>query len=294
MFVSSNNMKFIPDSMDSAFHGGLPQQFNQIKNKRFGDWEIPPWELFIFKDKRLGSGSFSDVYLAKWRETYVVAKVIRSSSINLKKHLIDREIDTMTKMHHPNVVQFLGYIEDPLILVMEYIPRGDLAGCIDKLWMSSKISIAKDILRGLVYIHNRHPRSLVHRDIKATNILLTKSKVAKIADFGLSKFYTMGNVFSRENLVELDTAETEVTKEVGTRRYMAPEILLGNYEYTFRSDIYSCGIVFYELFEGTKYEPSKSFMWARCPKKIRHIIKEHMANPDPDARLTAETIIKMF
>ena len=52
----------------------------------------------------------------------------------------------------------------------------------------NKISIMKDILKGIAYIHNRRPYSLIHRDIKPTNILLTNSKVAKITDFGLSKF----------------------------------------------------------------------------------------------------------
>ena len=54
----------------------IPEQYIGLKNKKFYGWEIAPWEIFIFKDKLLGEGSFAKVYLAKWRETLVVAKVI--------------------------------------------------------------------------------------------------------------------------------------------------------------------------------------------------------------------------
>ena len=120
-----------------------------------------------------------------------------------KKELVLREFNTMTKLHHPNIVQFLGYIDNPFIIVMEYIPKGDLLTNIPKLSKSQKMNIMKDILKGLVYIHNRKPFSLIHRDIKPTNILLTNSKVAKITDFGLSKFYCLEKINSHENLVQL-------------------------------------------------------------------------------------------
>ena len=161
----------------------------------------------------------------------------------------------MTKLHHPNIVQFLGYIDNPFIIVMEYIPKGDLLTNIPKLSKSQKINIMKDILKGLVYIHNRKPFSLIHRDIKPTNILLTNSKVAKITDFGLSKFYCLEKINSHENLVQLGEQENmEFTTPVGTERYMAPEAQIsGNYNN--KVDIYSCGILLYELFENKRYIP---------------------------------------
>ena len=71
---------------------------------------------------------------------------------------------------------------------MEYIPNGNLEKRIPFLKKSQKIKIMLNILQGLTYLHNRLPYSLIHRDIKSTNIFLTYSKVAKITDFGLSKF----------------------------------------------------------------------------------------------------------
>ena len=95
----------------------------------------------------------------------------------------------MSKLHHPNIVQFLGYIDKPFVLIMEYIPNGNLLEKIKTLKRKQKISIMQNILQALVYLHNRRPQSLIHRDIKPTNILLTKSNVAKITDFGISKLY---------------------------------------------------------------------------------------------------------
>lgn len=212
-----------------------------------------------------------------------------------------REFDIMTKLHHPNIVQFLGYINDPFIIVMEYIPKLDLMSNIRSLTKKEKISITKDILRGLAYIHNRKPHNLIHRDIKPTNILLTNSKVAKISDFGLSKFYTMKMVPSSDDLIDLSTRDNlveltncvELTNNVGTQRYMSPEILKLK-EYDNKSDIYSCGILLYELFENKKYIPGNNLQWYKCPRNIRDIIEKHMLCNNKEMRYNALVLIKML
>ena len=95
----------------------------------------------------------------------VVAKVINRNICEARKNLVMREFEIMTKLHHPNIVQFLGYIDYPFIIVMEYIPKGDLQKNIPKLKKSEKLLITNDILRALAYIHNRLPHSLIHRKI---------------------------------------------------------------------------------------------------------------------------------
>jgi serine/threonine protein kinase len=295
MYFEADKTNYNATFDNISLHEGVPKEYYNIRHKVFGDWEIPPWELFIFKDRHLGSGSFSDVYLAKWRETFVVAKVMNNMSVQMKKELITREIETMTKMHHPNIVQFLGYIENPFIIILEYMPKGDLTNFIPKLYKSEKIKLAKDILRGLIYIHNRKPYPLIHRDIKTSNILLTEAKTAKIADFGLSKFYTIDKNLSSDNLTSLESnySKSELTNEVGTERYMAPEIL-NQTTYNYKADIYSCGIVLYELFENKIYYPQYGFSWSKCPKKIKHIIIDHMLNYESEKRSEAIDIIKLF
>lgn len=300
MFISNKDYNKSIDliSCDISLHSGVPREFYEIKDKEFSDWEIPPWELFIFKDKILGEGSFSKVYMAKWRETIVVAKVINENICQEKKELVLREFNIMTKLHHPNIVQFLGYIDNPFIIVMEYIPKGDLLNNIPKLYKNDKINIMKDILKGLVYVHNRKPYSLIHRDIKPTNILLTKSKVAKITDFGLSKFYNLEKINSYDNLSQLSNNEStiesnDLTIEVGTQRYMAPEAnISGNY--TNKVDIYSCGILLYEMFENKRYIPNTLMEWFWTPKKIKNIILKNMICKNPDERFDALTILQLL
>lgn len=286
------------DFMDESLHSGIPKKYYNLKNKTFGDWEIAPWELFIFEDRLLGEGAFSKVYLAKWRETFVVAKVIKQEVLAEKKFLILREIDIMSKMHHPNIVQFLGYIDDPFIIVMEYIPNNNLHENYALLYKNTKISIMKDILKGLAYIHNRKPYSLIHRDIKPTNIILTNSKVAKITDFGLSKFYSLTKTFSNTDLSKMENDfdklyENDLTSDVGTFRFMAPEMKKKE-EYNNKVDIYSCGIVLYEMFENKKFIDKLQIKWYKTPKIIKNIIINYMLADNPEDRYDALHILKLL
>ena len=290
MFTTGILKKYNTDELDISLHDGVPQQYYELRNKKFLDWEIPPWELYIFTDRPLGEGGFSSVYLAKWRETFVVAKVAKQEVIKHKKELFLREIDIMSKIHHPNIVQFLGYVDNPFIIVMEYIPRKSITDNIQILKKSEKISIMKDILKGLTYLHCRKPNGLIHRDIKPSNILLTNSKVAKITDFGLSKFYLEKNM-SNNNLSSMDNSD--MTNDVGTERYMASEVKNNN-SYDYKIDIYSCGILLYELFENKKFSLEYENKWYYTPKKIKDLIKNYMINENPEDRYSALTLIKVL
>ena len=90
MFLTSYKNNFSTDfiNQDISLRSGIPKDYYHLKDHVFQDWEIPPWELFIYKDKILGKGSFSTVYLAKWRETFVVAKVIDEEFCKNKKYVL--------------------------------------------------------------------------------------------------------------------------------------------------------------------------------------------------------------
>jgi serine/threonine protein kinase len=287
MFVNGafNNYNVDLSSTKLELTHNIPTKFAYLQNKIFEDWEIAPWELFIFEDRLLGQGASSKVYLAKWRETFVVAKVIDNEFATLKKSIVEREIAIMSKLHHPNIVQFLGFIHDPFIIVSEYIVNGTISSNMHNFNRNQKLSIIKDILRGLAYLHNRRQLSLIHRDIKPSNILITSSKMAKIADFGLSKFYT-SQVYS--------DSSNNITSFVGTRRYMAPEIYNCAGSYNHKVDIYSAGILFYELLESKTYIPYNSLKWFYASKQLKKIIGEFMVSQDPNNRYDALDILRLL
>ena len=301
---------------DVSLHSGIPKCYSHLKNKQFKDWEIPPWDIYIDVKKLLGEGAWAKVYLAEWRHTTVVAKVLKNSFDQHAKQLIIKELENMTKMHHPNIVQLFGYVEEPFIIVMEYFQNGDLFNNLNKLKINQKIKITNDIIRGLIYIHERYPQGLIHRDIKLRNILLTNSYTAKIADFGLSTFSiknfikiaSNNDLFGYDseiiNILEkkddnlskeifeeiLNEESNDLTTNVGTIRYMAPEIKTGKYNNLV--DIYSCGILLYELFTNKKY--IDKFEWNKnLPVKFIELI-EKMTDKNPENRIKAISVLSEF
>jgi len=199
----------------------------------------------------LGKGAFGEVRKVIWRKTPAAAKVCHESMPHQQKMLFLRELELMVRCRHPNIVQFLGYVDHPFIIVMEYLPAGDLRA----YWQSRSLAVPHktriciDILRGLGYLHNRKPSSIIHRDIKPTNVLMTLSGVAKITDFGLSRLKQAGKAAAdatpeagrmRPTAVSTRTAPAypvssceyhhDNTKEVGTVPYMAPEANMQGYD----------------------------------------------------------------
>ena len=253
------------------------------------DWEINLSEINIFYDKLIGEGSFSKVYLAEWKKTIVAVKVFNENNVD-KSYLFDREFDTMTRAHHPNIIQLLGYIEDPFMIVMEYLPKKDLLSIINCSLTSldKKIDISINILRGINYLHSRKPDYIIHRDIKPQNIIFTVSGKPKIADFGLSRL--LKNKFIISNKKRLPK-NNDLSEYVGSNRYMAPEIRFGKL-YNHKIDIWSLGIIFYELFENTRYE--NNFIWIKTPTKIKNIIINFMLCEDYNDRLDADKLIDLF
>lgn len=237
------------------------------------DWLIPANE--IKGDKIIGRGSFGQVLLKEWRRTKVAVKIIENTNTTTAT-LFQREFGIMTKMHHTNIVQLLGFVDEPFAIVMEYLPGGSLADHV-RMRTTTKKRVALDILRGLAYMHNRVPHACIHRDIKPRNILFTPSGVAKIADLGLSKMVSRTD--SNNNLVEMVHSE-----EVGTQRYAAPETFQTPPIYDAKIDIYSTGIVIYEMFANMLHFGQPN--WSEMPIGVRKLVKS-MINIDPRIRPAA-------
>ena len=283
------------DDKDYSLYDGIPKQFRYIRNKEFEEWEIPPWDVLIQKDKLIGKGEFGSVYLATWNETEVVVKIMNSNLKQKDKQLFLNEYDTLSKAHHPNIVQLLGYINEPFMIIMEYLPKNNLLYYIENKILSNeeKISICLDILKGIHYLHNRKPQSIVHRDIKPQNIILTETRKAKIGDFGLSKLFCSNELNKSFSFEKLDSSinKIEVSNLVGTKRYMSPE-LKKNSTYNHKIDIWALGIMFYELFENKRYKPD--FVWTKTPIEIQNIIVQYMLREEPKNRLSSLELIQTF
>jgi len=152
---------------------------------------------------------------------------------------LEREIDIMKKLQHPNIIQLMEVIDTPqtLYLVLEFAGGGELFDAIVNKGQYSEpeaINIVKQILEAIQYIHDN---GIAHRDLKPENLLLADSKdgkeFVKIADFGLSK----------------DFGEEALQTSCGTPDYVAPEVLMGE-PYDMAVDIWSIGVITYVLLCG--------------------------------------------
>ena len=153
-----------------------------------------------------------------------------------------REAQTMAKLSHPNIVTVFdfGQVEDFYYLTMEFIDGVNLRDTIatNKISAAEALAIVPQLCEALQYAHDK---GVVHRDIKPENILIDKSGNIKIADFGLAKVLEPTP----------DQVSLTATQQVlGTRNYMAPEQLESPEAVDHRADLYSLGVVFYELLTG--------------------------------------------
>ncbi|KAG8055043.1 hypothetical protein GUJ93_ZPchr0001g30539 [Zizania palustris] len=191
----------------------------------------------------IGKGGFGTVYHGILENNDEVAvKVLVETSIAESKDFLP-EVQTLSKVHHKNLVALVGYCQNKkcLALVYDFMPRGNLqqllSGGYDcSLNWEERLHIALDAAQGLEYLHESCTPSIVHRDVKTPNILLDKNLVAKISDFGLSRAF--------------NAAHTHISTVVaGTLGYLDPEYH-STFQLTIKTDVYSFGIVLLEIVTG--------------------------------------------
>lgn len=198
----------------------------------------------------LGEGGFGRVYKGVLKDgTSVAIKKLSSGG-----HQGDREflveVEMLSRLHHRNLVKLLGYYSSrdssQHLLCYELVPNGSLEawlhGPLDAnhtLDWETRMKIALDAARGLAYLHEDSQPCVIHRDFKASNILLENNFHAKVADFGLAKQAPEG----RGNYLS--------TRVMGTFGYVAPEYAMTGHLLV-KSDVYSYGVVLLELLSGRK------------------------------------------
>ena len=197
--------------------------------------------------EQLGEGGMATVYKAydTRLERDVAIKVIRTDQFGaavlegvLKR--FEREAKALARLTHPNIVHINDYGEQDgtPYLVMDYLPGGTLKPRLGKpMQLQEAIRILLPVAHALEYAHSQN---IIHRDVKPSNILITQSNEPMLGDFGIAKMLES----------EGTTALTGTGVGVGTPEYMAPEQWTG--QVTAQSDIYSLGVVFFEMVTGRK------------------------------------------
>ncbi|XP_006454689.1 hypothetical protein AGABI2DRAFT_62685 [Agaricus bisporus var. bisporus H97] len=200
----------------------------------------------------LGKGTYGKVYLAMNATTgeMIAVKQVElpqtaSDKYDSRQHTVVRalkmESETLKHLDHPNIVQYLGFEEttDNLSIFLEYVPGGSVGSCLHKHGRFNQDvtkSFTSQILSGLEYLHDRN---ILHRDLKADNILVEMSGVCKISDFGISK--------------RTDDEAGAFTAMQGTVFWMAPEVVNTQKKgYNSKIDIWSVGCVVLEMWAGMR------------------------------------------
>ncbi|KAG7399165.1 hypothetical protein PHYBOEH_009523 [Phytophthora boehmeriae] len=266
------------------------------------------WYTDIKLRPRLARSQSREIRLGEFRGKKVIIKRLlrtkRSQSFYVQEFVY--QIQLRAAITHPHIVAFIGVAWNnltDLMMVLEFLPLGDLATYLQRFgnelsWENSKYRIAVGIARALVYLHN-YATPVVHRDLRASNVLLTREMEAKVTGFDSS----------------CASEDSHRSHLVGGSFWSAPEVLRGK-EYTDKSDIYAFGVLLTEL-DMTKppYHDAFSSIGARlkpdqilnevvqgtmrpsfsqeCPRRIR-VIGVGCYQHDPQRRPTAKQLLRLL
>eukprot|EP01125_Pyxidicula_operculata_P011083 TRINITY_DN361_c0_g1_i1.p1 TRINITY_DN361_c0_g1~~TRINITY_DN361_c0_g1_i1.p1 ORF type:complete len:287 (-),score=58.61 TRINITY_DN361_c0_g1_i1:124-984(-) len=190
-----------------------------------------------------------------------------------------KEIAVMSQNRCRYTVEIYGYCanQNILTIVMEFMAKGDLYGILHKkkepLSLLQRTRMARQCALGLSFLHTNH---VMHRDIKSMNILVTDLYECKLTDFGCAKLVSDRQIYNTYN--------------TGTPLWMAPEVKRGLY--TFSADVYSLGLVFYELFEKQLPGWNEMTQTIVLPQQFKSIpVVYPLIHPTPERRPTASQVV---
>lgn len=224
----------------------LGDVFSRLPNVKFFTYhELEIATRNFHPENKIGEGGFGSVYKGVLKDDTPVA--VKSLSVQSKQGVQEflTEIATIIDVRHENLVKLYGCcVQDShRILVYEYLENNSIAQCllgsgnahIDLDW-PTRAKICKGTASGLAYLHEELVPYIVHRDIKASNILLDRDLNPKISDFGLAKLFP-------DNVTHIST------RVAGTLGYLAPEYAMRG-QLTKKADVYSFGILVLEVISG--------------------------------------------
>ncbi|KAL6221303.1 PREDICTED: calmodulin-binding receptor-like cytoplasmic kinase 3 [Fragaria vesca subsp. vesca] len=247
------------------------------------------------KSHLIGEGGFGTVYKARLADGQVVS--IKRAKKELFENLqteFSSEVELLAKIDHRNLVKLLGYVDEgnERLIITEFVPNGNLREHLDGLLgktleFNQRLEIAIDVAHALTYLHLYAEKPIIHRDVKSSNILLTESMRAKVADFGFAR------------LGPMDTDRTHIsTKVKGTVGYLDPEYMK-TYQLTAKSDVYSFGILLIEIVTGRRpvelkrpVEERVTLRWAF--KKLNEGRMMELIDPAIEEAVDADVLMKIF
>ncbi|MCE2055243.1 putative ribokinase [Datura stramonium] len=226
-------------------------------------------------DKLLGKGGHAEVYKGCLSDGQVIAvKKITKQEKNDEDKVDEflSELGIIAHINHPNAAKLIGYSADGgLYLVLQFLPHGSLGSLIhgseERLEWEKRYKVAAGVAEGLLYLHSECQKRIIHRDITASNILLTEDYEPQISDFGLAKWLPEKWVHHVVSPIE------------GTFGYMAPEYFMHGIVNE-KTDVFAFGVLLLELITGRRAVDSyrKSLvLWAK-PLLQKNNIKE-IADP---------------
>ncbi|XP_062315195.1 raf-1 proto-oncogene, serine/threonine kinase a isoform X2 [Osmerus eperlanus] len=263
------------------------QEKNKIRPRDKRDssyyWEIEASEVVLHS--RIGSGSFGTVYKGKWHGD-VAVKILKVVDPTPEQFQAFRnEVAVLRKTRHVNILLFMGYMtKDNLAIVTQWCDGSSLYKHLHvqetNLQMFQLIDIARQTAQGMDYLH---AKNIIHRDMNNAYIFLHEGLTVKIGDFGLA---TVKARWSGSHQVEQPS---------GSILWMAPEVIRmqDNNPYSFQSDVYSYGVVLYELMTGELpysqianrdqiifmvgrgyLSPDLSKLYKSCPKAMKRLVAD--------------------
>ncbi|KAM1485457.1 hypothetical protein TB1_036307 [Malus domestica] len=197
---------------------------------------------------KLGQGGFGSVYKGMLISGQEIAVKRLSKSSGQGVQEFKNEVALVAKLQHRNLVKLLGFCLDgeETILVYEYVPNKSLDYFLfehkkrEQLDWLSRTMIIGGIARGILYLHEDSRLRVIHRDLKASNILLDSNMNPKISDFGMARMFGID-----------DQTEGNTKRIVGTYGYMAPEYAMEEL-YSVKSDVFSFGVLLLEIITGRR------------------------------------------
>ncbi|KAI3473862.1 hypothetical protein Pfo_028043 [Paulownia fortunei] len=225
----------------------VPMKMDGVKAFSFEDLLMATSSFVI--TTQIGQGGYGKVYKGTLADGTVVAiKRAQQGSLQGDKEFYT-EIEMLSRLHHRNLVSLVGYCDEKgeQMLVYEFMPSGSLHDLLSAKYRAplnfrTRLHVALGAARGILYLHTEADPPIIHRDIKANNILLDSKWTAKVSDFGISRLAPVSDAKG----VTIAHVSTNVK---GTPGYVDPEYFL-THKLTEKSDVYSLGIVFLELLTG--------------------------------------------